>query len=153
MLEAWRGVLATLGAEAPAAAQLAEGQSASDASAAIDAWDSWASTHDAPAVEIMLGRNAPTISPGWPAVERRAAALGSAIAGAVSALRGAYADALTDGLLTRLRFSDLAALWWLDSRLQRQVSRPPSEGGSIGAGGLAVLLLLVAFAGGRRRGR
>lgn len=152
VLEAWRAVLSALGTPVPDAAQLATGQGASEASAALEAWDRWASAHDGPAVEIMLGRNAPTISPGWQAVERRARSSAPGAVDALSQLRSAYADAQSDALLTRLRFSDLSALWWLDARLQRQVNRPPSSS-SGAAGALAVLLLLAGLAGGRRRGR
>lgn len=148
---AWRGVLTALGSAPPADTALAPGQSADNASAALDAWDAWARSNDAPNVDIVIGRNGPSIAPGWPAVERKAALSGEDVAETVRALHSAYDAARANGLLSRLGLDDHQGLWWLDGRLTRQGTRPPQgQSGSNWGVLLGVVIGLFAL-GGRKR--
>lgn len=149
---AWRGVLTALGSTPPADTALAVGQSGELASAALDAWDAWARTHDAPSAEVVIGRNGPAVAPGWPAIERKAALSGEEVAEATRALHTAYDAARANGLLSRLGLDDHQALWWLDGRLTRQGTQPPQPGQRGGLGiMLGIALVLVALGGGRKR--
>jgi len=152
--ESWAAVATALGSSPPASAALSPGQDADAASAALDAWDAWAtSSGRAPGIVTVLGRNPPALSPGWPAIEARAAARSADLAGAITGLRGAYDVARRDSVLSGLGVDDRASLWWLDEHL-RAIPTPPADPGEGGGSGIAwaalALGLALAFARGRR---
>jgi MYXO-CTERM domain-containing protein len=151
--ESWAAVATALGSQPPTAAALSPGQDAAVASAALDAWDAWATASNAaPGIVTVLGRNPPAIAPGWPAVEARAAQRSADLAGAITGLRGAYDVVRRDTVLSGLGADDRASLWWLDERLRALPTQPePEEGSGSGWAWLAVGIGLALALGRRRR--
>lgn len=152
--ESWAAVAAALDSGPPREAALDPGQDAAAASAALDAWDAWATARgNAPTIATIIGRNPSAIAPGWGAIETRAAARSPALGEAVSALRGAYQVATADTVLRGLGADDRAGLWWLDERLRAAPQPAPPESDDVPWGKLlaGAFLVYLASRGGRRR--